>query len=92
MPPRAPLFNQWVAAEKDASAIEQQLHREMLESAQGGPAPDVELVLIARAKRARAHWLFDEAMREMKTLAESLHHRRTNTRPASSDNQGSQQH
>ena len=72
-----PKFNEWLAAEKDASAAERRLHGEMLESARGGPAPSSDLVLDARAKRAKAHWLFDEAMREMKGIADSLHYRRT---------------
>lgn len=92
MQPQTPRFNEWLAAEKEASAIERNLHREMLASARGGPAPGADLVLIARARRAKAHWLFDEAMREMKTLAESLHHRRIDTRPVSWNGEGSQQH
>lgn len=89
---QTPRFNEWLRAEKDASEMERQLHREMLASARGGPAPDVELVLRARAQRAMAQWLFDEAMREMKTLAESLHRRPIDTRPASSSGEGSPQH
>lgn len=87
-----PRFNEWLAAEKDAAAAERALHREMLDSVRGGPAPQPELVLTARAKRAKAHWLFDEAMHELKTLAESLHHRRIETRPASLNSETDQQH
>lgn len=82
MQPQTPRFQEWLAAEKAASEAERQLHRQMLESAGGGSAPDAELVLAARTKRAKAQWLFDEAMLEMKTLAESLSHRRIDTRPA----------
>ncbi len=92
MRPHTPLFNEWLVADKEASEMERKLHREMLNAAGGGPAPDVDLVLTARAKRARAHLLFDEAMREMQTLAESLHHPRIDTRPASLTDEGSQQH
>lgn len=92
MQPQTPKFNDWLAAEKEASEMERKLHRDMLGSAGGGPAPDADLVLIARAKRAKAQWLFDEAMREMKTLAESLHHRRINPRPASLNDESNQQH
>lgn len=87
-----PRFNEWLVAEKDASEVERKLHRDMLDSAAGGPAPDTDLVLIARAKRAKAQWLFDEAMREMKTLAESLRHRQIDTRTASLNEKGNQQH
>ena len=92
MQPHTPKFNDWLAAEKDASETERMLHQEMLASARGGPAPEADLVLMARAKRAKAHWLFDQAMQDMKTLAESLHHRRIDTRPASTNNESSQQH
>lgn len=92
MQAQTPRFNEWLAAEKDASEIERKLHHQMLESARGGPAPDTELLLLARAKRAKAHWLFDEAMRELKTLAESLHHRRLETRPPSGSDEARPQH
>lgn len=91
-PHQTPRFNEWLAAEKEASAAERVLHREMLESARGGPAPQPDFVLAARAKRAKAHWLFDEAMQELKALAESLHHRRIQTRRAASSAETDQQH
>jgi hypothetical protein len=69
---QTPRFDEWLAAEKDASKAERKLHGEMLKSATGGGAPNVELVVVARAKRDEAQRLFDEAMQEMKALAGSL--------------------
>jgi len=83
--PHFPRFHEWLLAEEDASEAERKLHRQMLESAHGGPAPNADLVRAARAKRAKAHWLFDEAMQEMKAIAESLRYRRMETRPSPPD-------
>lgn len=83
MQPHAPRFKEWLAAERQANEIERELYLEMLESAKGAPPPNAALVLAARAKRADAQRLFDEAMHEMRRLAESLHHRRIETRTAS---------
>lgn len=85
MQPQTPRYAEWLAAEKDAHAAERALHAEMLQAASGASAPGLaSLVLIARAKRAKAHSLFDGAMQELKMLAESLHHRPMDTRPGSS--------
>lgn len=92
MQPQTPRFSEWLAAEKDASEMERKLHREMLNAVGGGATPDVELVLSARAKRARAQWLFDEAMQELKNVAESLHHSRIDSRPSSLNGEDCQQH
>lgn len=88
----APRFKEWIAAEKAAAEAERLLHRTMLATVDGGPAPLAELVLDARAKRAKAHWLFDEAMREMRALADSLHHGRIDTRSSSLHDEGREQH
>ncbi|WP_427913487.1 hypothetical protein ACPWT1_00465 [Ramlibacter sp. MMS24-I3-19] len=83
MQPDTPLLDEWLFAEMEAGEAEGQLVRAMLDTTRGGCAPTPDLVQTARAKRAKAHSLFDEAMHEMKTLAESLHHRRIETRPGS---------
>lgn len=71
-----PRFDEWLVAEKDASLAERPLYRQMFDAAAtGGPGPDEGLVLIARTKRAKARMLFRGAMQEIKSLAESLHHR-----------------
>lgn len=89
---QTPRFSEWLLAEKDASEAERELHREMIKSATGGAPPAIEKVLTARAKRAKAQWLFDEAMHEMKNLAVSLHHGRIDTRLPSSSPDCDQQH
>ena len=77
MQTETPRFHAWLAAEKEAHEAERQLHAEMLQYARSeSPAPPGDLVLVARAKRLKAHALFDEAMQELKVLAESLHHRK----------------
>ena len=92
MQPSTPRFQEWLAAEKDASEAERELHRQMLNAARGRCVPDADLVQSVHAKRATAQCLFHEAMQELKTLAESLHHRRINTRSTSSRAEGDQQH
>jgi len=92
MQPQTPRFHEWLAAEKDAGEAEREIHRQMIKSALIGPAPDSALVLAARAKRVKAHWLFDEAMQELKDLAEALDHRRAETKSSlPSDNEGQQE-
>ena len=77
MQTETPKFHAWLAAEKEAHEAERQLHAEMLQFAgSASPAPLGDVVLVARAKRLRAHALFDAAMQELKELAESLHHRK----------------
>lgn len=77
MQTETPKFHAWLAAEKEAHEAERQLHAEMLQFARSAsPAPLGDVVLVARAKRLKAHALFDEAMQELKDLAESLHHRK----------------
>lgn len=86
-----PKYTEWLAAEKDAQAAERELHAEMLRAARGASTPRLaSLVLIARAKRAQAHSLFDAAMQELKSLAASLHHRRIDPRPAPSSAEADQ--
>lgn len=74
MQPETPKFSRWLAAEKEAHLAERELHEAMLQFAgDRGGAPSAHAVLSVRAKRARAHALFDDAMQELKSLAESLH-------------------
>lgn len=75
-----PHFNAWLAAEQSAQATERELHAAMLNFVDSPSAPLVpDLILAARARRAEANALFELAIHEMKTLAESLHHRRIAT-------------
>lgn len=83
MQPETSRFNEWFLAGKEASEAESQLYRVMLDSAKDGCVPDPGLVQAARARRAKARSLFDDAMGEMRTLAESLHHRRIKTSSSS---------
>lgn len=70
----APQFKQWLAAEKQAQAAERQLHAAMLRFSRNTSAPPLdELAQSARALRTAAHGLFDEAMQELKDIADSLH-------------------
>lgn len=88
-----PKFHAWLAAEKDAHAAERQLHAQMLEFARSGsPAPLPDLVLVARAKRVKAHALFEDAMQELKALAQSLHHRKILTTGAALPKAAKTQH
>jgi hypothetical protein len=71
-----PRFHAWLAAEKEAHEAERRLHAEMLRFARSAsPEPLSDVVLVARAKRLKAHALFGDAMQELKELARSLHHR-----------------
>lgn len=92
MQPQTPKYTEWLAAEKDAQAAERELHAEMLRAARGiSTSRLASLALIARAKRAQAHSLFDAAMQELKSLAESLHHGRIDPRPAPSSGEADRQ-
>lgn len=92
MQTQTPKFHAWLAAEKEAQEAERQLHGEMLQFARSAsPAPLVDVVLVARAKRARAHALFDGAMQELKEIAQSLHHRQILTTGATLLKPGSPQ-
>jgi hypothetical protein len=74
MQPATPRFRQWLAAERDAHLAERELHEAMLQFAGDmAVAPTAQAVIAVRAKRARAHALFDPAMQELKSLAASLH-------------------
>lgn len=76
MQTQTPKFHAWRAAEKDAQQAERALHAAMLQFARSAtPAPLADVVLVARAKRVKAHALFDDAMEELKEVARSLHHR-----------------
>lgn len=76
MQPSTPKFNTWLLVEKEAQAAERDLHAAMRKSAAGAGADGLaDLALIAQAKRAKALRLFDEAMGELKNLAQS--HRRS---------------
>jgi hypothetical protein len=74
MQPETPNFRRWLAAEKEAHASERDLHEAMLQFAGDmGHAPTAQAVLAVQAKRARAHALFEDAIHELKSLAEALH-------------------
>ena len=80
--PDTPKFKEWLAAEKAAHEAECELHSTMLRFAKTSSEPPLpQVVLAVQAKRAKAHALFAEAMQELKDVAESLHHRRIQTRP-----------
>ena len=77
MQPDTPKFKAWLAAEKAAHEAERELHAAMFQcSRYSGTPPLDQTVRSARALRMIANSLFDDAMHEMKDLAESLHHRR----------------
>lgn len=95
MQTETPKFHAWLAAEKEAHEAERELHAHMLQFARSAcPAPLPDAVLVARAKRAKAHVLFDDAMQELKEKAKSLHHRQilpgSAQHPPSSDDSSSQ--
>jgi hypothetical protein len=72
-----PKFKEWLSAEAEAQAAERQLLALMLQYERNGSAPTLDMLLPSvQAHRVRAHGLFDEAMQELKIIAESLHHRR----------------
>lgn len=76
MQPKTPRFNEWLAAEKDAQAVERDLYAAILRFARvPSPSHLDDKVLSAWAKRTKASALFDEAMQEQKELAQSNHHR-----------------
>ena len=80
-----PHFNAWLAAEQSAQAAERELHAAMLNFVDSPSEPLLpDMILAARARRAEANALFELAIQEMKTLAESLHHRRIVTSSAGS--------
>jgi hypothetical protein len=68
-----PKFQAWLDAENAAQVAERELYEVMLASFRGtsGP-PTAEATATARALRKDAHRLFDEAMLEMKQLAQTL--------------------
>ncbi|HEX7686592.1 MAG TPA: hypothetical protein VF453_02745 [Burkholderiaceae bacterium] len=69
-------FDAWREAERTAHAVERALYLLQVRSP-GRDSPELQaLTQLAGQLRARARGLFDEAMLEMKELAESLHHRR----------------
>ena len=87
MQTETPKFHAWLDAEKDAQAAERELHAVMLQFAFSATNPPLEaLVLSVRAKRARAHQLFDEAMQELKVLADSLRYQQVLTSGATRAN------
>ena len=71
-----PRFHEWIAAERAAQEAEGRWHRAQLAFARDeGPPPPSLLEAEALRKRQHAHALFQPAMDEMRTLAQSLHHR-----------------
>jgi hypothetical protein len=93
MQTETPKFHAWLAAEKEAHEAERHLHAEMLQfAASTSPAPLPAVVLVARAKRAKAHALFDDAMQELKELAMALHHRKILTTGAALPKPANTQH
>lgn len=77
MQSESPKLKAWLTAEADAQAAERELHEAMLRSRDNDPPGLLEpIVARARAKRDLAGALFDDAMQELKDLAESRHHPR----------------
>ena len=76
MPTKTPLFDAWRQAEQAASAAEHELYALMVRVKNTGETRHLrEQGNAVKLLRQRAHVLFDDAMREMKSLADSLHHR-----------------
>lgn len=77
MPLPNPKFRAWLQADQAAQAVERQLHEQLIRSGFcGDPNALKSQAQTTKALREQANALFDEAMREMKDLAEALHHRR----------------
>lgn len=71
-----PRFHEWIAAERAAQEAEARLYRARLAFARDeAPPPSSLLESEALRKREQAHSLFGPAMDEMRTFAQSLHHR-----------------
>lgn len=76
MPPSFPSFHAWRDAEQAAQAAKRELYVLMAESGVHRDAQRLtDQAASAQLLSRRAHELFGEAMREMKVVAESLHHR-----------------
>jgi hypothetical protein len=76
MPLDTPRFNAWCEAEQAANAAEHKLYELLVQAATSGESPRLmEHAVSARLARKRAHELFDDAMKEMRFLADSLHFR-----------------
>lgn len=74
---QTPIFHAWREAEQLANAAERELYNLVIQSGMCGDSQRLkEQAATARLLRKQAHELFDEAMREMKVIADSLHHRR----------------